>query len=62
MQLTDGRSECTETKSGIQQSLPLDDIIKTVKRKEQTANALAFADDVMISGELETEVQAKLYL
>lgn len=69
VQLGDGHSSWFQTKSGVQQGSALspllfitvmDDIMKNIKKTSGELNAMAFADDVMIWGETEEQVQLRL--
>lgn len=70
VQVGNGNSEWFETRCGVQQGnslstmlfmILMDEIIKRVKRRRgEDIDALVFADDVMIWGETEEEVQEKL--
>ena len=69
IQIQASRSDWFETRSGVQQGSCLspllfisimDDIIKSVKERDQICNAMAFADDVMIWGKNVKEVQQQL--
>lgn len=69
VQIGNGRSEWFETKRGVQQGsalspllfvIVMDKVIKSIKKTDSETNALVFADDVLLWGETEAEVQKKL--